>query len=215
VARYQAADHTGKKDIVPFFKRKGSDFTPGIDLNPRPLFGLDKLAAQPKDKAVFIVEGEKAAAALQGLGFCVITSLGGSQAASKADWTPLCGFKLVYLLPDQDEPGEHYARDVYRALMALESPPAVKVVRLSGLMPGGDAVDWLQTWLADWDGYAAIDATHHESLKEEFRAELQNAEECPANWAETTPPGNQHRRPCLGAIGQHRNESAQSASLND
>jgi len=31
-----------------------------IELNPRPLFGLDKLAAHPKDKAVFIVEVKKA-----------------------------------------------------------------------------------------------------------------------------------------------------------
>jgi len=87
VGRYQ--DGNGKKEIVPFFKPNGSSFAAGIELNPRPLFGLDKLAAQPKDKAVFFVEGEKSAAALHSIGVCAITSLGGSQSAGKADWMPL------------------------------------------------------------------------------------------------------------------------------
>ena len=132
---------------MPFFKRNGTTWTAGIELNPRPLFGLDKLAAHPKDKAVFIVEGEKSAAALQSIGIAAVSSLGGSQAAKQADWTPLNGYKMVYLLPDNDEPGEHYMQDVYRALMALESPPQVKVLRLSGLPDKGDIVDWVQGWI--------------------------------------------------------------------
>jgi len=81
VGRYQ--DKTGKKDIVPFFKPNGATWAAGIELNPRPLFGLDKLAAHPKNKAVFIVEGEKSAAALQSIGIMAVTSLGGSQSANK------------------------------------------------------------------------------------------------------------------------------------
>lgn len=180
VGRYQ--DDSGKKDIVPFFKRNGSGWTAGIELNPRPLYGLDKLANYPKDKAVFIVEGEKAAAALNGIGICAVSSLGGSQAANKADWMPLNGYKQAYLLPDNDEPGEHYAQDVYRALSALELPPAVKVLRLDGLPEGGDIVDWLQGFLTDWDGYTPIDESLHKALKEELREALQNAEPAPENW---------------------------------
>ncbi|MDD5274342.1 MAG: hypothetical protein PHU14_16690, partial [Methylovulum sp.] len=89
VGRYQ--DGGGKKDIVPFFKRNGTDWDTGAPDGPRPLFGLDRLARQPRDEAVFIVEGEKAAAALHGLNICSVTSLGGSNAASRADWTPLNG----------------------------------------------------------------------------------------------------------------------------
>ncbi|MEI6270541.1 MAG: hypothetical protein WCP01_16820, partial [Methylococcaceae bacterium] len=48
VGRYQNGD--GKKDIVPFFKRNGTNWTPGIDLNPRPLFGMDMLANHSKGK---------------------------------------------------------------------------------------------------------------------------------------------------------------------
>lgn len=180
VGRYQDAD--GKKDVVPFFKRNGATWAAGIELNPRPLFGLNKLAAQPKDKAVFIVEGEKSAAAMQSIGIAAVSSLGGSQAAKQADWTPLNDYKMVYLLPDNDEPGEHYMQDVYRALSALESPPQCKVVVLSGLPVAGDVVDWIQSLISDWDGYAAIDEDLHEALKEELRAELKNAEPVPDNW---------------------------------
>jgi len=181
VGRYQ--DGAGKKDIVPHFKRNGSGWATGIDLNPRPLFGLDKLAKHPKDKAVFIVEGEKAAAALQGISICTVTSLGGSQAANKADWTALNGYKQVYLLPDCDDAGEHYVCDVYKMLSALESPPAVQVVRLSGLLHAGDVVDWIQTFISDWDGYAPIDESLHQALREELREELKNAESVPEEWS--------------------------------
>jgi hypothetical protein len=59
VGRYQ--NGSDKKDILPFFKRNGSGWAAVIELTPRPLFDLGKLAAHPKDKTVFIAEGEKAA----------------------------------------------------------------------------------------------------------------------------------------------------------
>ncbi len=180
VGRYQHG--TDKKDIVPFFKRNGSAWAAGIELNPRPLFGLNKLATHPKDKAVFIVEGEKSAAALQSMGICSVASLGGSQSAKLADWTSLNGFKMVYILPDKDAAGEHYAQDVYQALAALASPPTVKILRLAGLPEAGDIVDWLQGWLDNWDGYAPIAEHLHAPLKEKLRAELVNAEPAPDSW---------------------------------
>ena len=182
VARYQDAD--GKKDIVPFFKRNGATWAAGIELNPRPLYGLNRLATHSKDKAVFVVEGEKAAAALQGMGITAVSSLGGSQAASKADWAALSGCKMVYLLPDNDKPGEHYARDVYAALMALELPPQVKVLRLSGLPDKGDIVDWIKSWGGyAWDEYEPIPEAMHQSLKEALKDELKDAEPVPKEWA--------------------------------
>jgi 5S rRNA maturation endonuclease (ribonuclease M5) len=180
VGRYQ--NGSNKKNIVPFFKRNGSSWTAGIDLTPRPLFGLDKLAAQSKDKAVFIVEGEKAAAALHSIGICAVSSLGGSQAATKADWTPLDGYKLAYLMPDNDEPGEHYARDVYTALSALELPPDVKLARLSGLPEGGDVVDWLQNHAPEWDGLQPFPTTEQAWALSELRSELKKAEPIPEEW---------------------------------
>ncbi|MDO9213448.1 MAG: DUF3987 domain-containing protein [Methylococcales bacterium] len=189
VGRYQEGD--GKKDIVPFFKRNGSGWIAGIDLNPRPLFGLDKLAQNLENKAVWIVEGEKSAAALQSMGICSVTSLGGSNAAKQTDWTPLNGFKLVYLLPDNDEAGEHYAQDVYRALAALESPPTVKILRLAGLPDGGDIVDWLQCRLYKWNGYTPVAENFHTLFKEQLKEQLQKAELVPDSWKLTNPPVNE------------------------
>ncbi|MDD5267163.1 MAG: DUF3987 domain-containing protein [Methylococcales bacterium] len=181
VGRYQ--DGEGKKDIVPFFKRNGSNWMTGIDLNPRPLFGLDRLATHPKDKAVFIVEGEKSAAALQSMDIAAVSSLGGSQAAKQADWTPLDGYKMVYLLPDNDEPGERYMQDVYGALSALETKPQAKVLRLSGLPDKGDIVDWVKSWGGYvWDEYEPIPEAMRPSLKEALRDELKNAEPVPEEW---------------------------------
>ncbi len=180
VGRYQ--NGTDKKDIVPYFRRNGSGWTAGAPDGLRPLFGLDRLAAHPKEKAVFVGEGEKSAAALQSMGICAITSLGGSSAAKLADWTPLGGFKTAYLLPDNDKPGEHYAQDVYTALMALESPPEVRLLRLEGVPDGGDIVDWLQNHAPDWGGYRPIDEILHNGLKSELKDELKKAEAVPENW---------------------------------
>jgi hypothetical protein len=167
VGRYQAEG--GKKDVVPFFKRRGADWGPGIDADPRPLFGLDRLAAHDKAKAVFIVEGEPCAAALQSIGLCAVTSLGGSQAAKKADWTPLNGFGAVFILPDIDEPGEKYAAEVAECLAALPQPPKVKTVRLPNLEKGGDVVDWLEGWVTGWDRFGPIDGALHEPLQAKIR----------------------------------------------
>jgi hypothetical protein len=95
---------------------------------------------------------------------------------------PLSGYKMVYLLPDNDEPGEHYMQDVYRALMALEVPPAVKVLRLPGLPDKGDIVDWLQNHSPDWDGLQPFPDAEKAWARSELRTELKNAEPVSDDW---------------------------------
>lgn len=72
---------------------------------PRPLYGLDKLAANPT-APVLVCEGEKATDAAQALfsDHVAVTSSGGANAAGKADWLPLAG-RSVVIWPDADEPG--------------------------------------------------------------------------------------------------------------
>ena len=72
---------------------------------PRPLLGLDRLAALPA-ALVVITEGEKAreAAALLLLDAVVMTWAGGANAVDKADWSPLVG-RVVWLWADADEAG--------------------------------------------------------------------------------------------------------------
>ncbi len=59
---------------------------------PRPLYGLDRLAARP-NASVIVVEGEKAADAAQLIfpASVAVTSSGGAEAAGTADWRPLTG----------------------------------------------------------------------------------------------------------------------------
>lgn len=96
---------TGKKDVIPLTfcrnERGILDWRWQSFGKPRPLYGLDLLAAKP-DVGVIIVEGEKAADAARTI--CpgiVITWPGGGKAVKHADWTPLRGRKVL-IWPDQD-----------------------------------------------------------------------------------------------------------------
>lgn len=70
--------------------------------DPRPLYGLDRLAAKP-EATVLVTEGEKCAdvAHLQLQTLASVSWPGGGKAADKADWAPLAGRKVV-LWPDCD-----------------------------------------------------------------------------------------------------------------
>lgn len=72
---------------------------------PRPLLGLDALAAKP-EAPVLIVEGEKCRAAGAGAWpqYAVVAWPGGTNGIGKVDWTPLAGRDVV-LWPDADEVG--------------------------------------------------------------------------------------------------------------
>lgn len=84
---------------------------------PRPLYHLDKLAANPQ-ATVIICEGEKVADACSELfPDCVTTTtLNGAQAPHKADFTPLAG-RVIWLWPDNDAPGRKYADNTARLCM--------------------------------------------------------------------------------------------------
>lgn len=113
VCRFEEAD--GGKIVLPlsYCHRNGVlEWRWKALVPPRALYGRDRLAAHP-DAPVIVVEGEKAADAA-GVMFSdhvSVTSSGGSKAASKADWSTLCGRKVT-IWPDADGPGMVYAADV-------------------------------------------------------------------------------------------------------
>jgi putative DNA primase/helicase len=76
---------------------------------PRPLYGLDRLAAKPKAPVV-LVEGEKKADTIERLmpAAVGVSWPGGSKGLSKVDWSPLQG-RQVIMWPDADVPGEQAA----------------------------------------------------------------------------------------------------------
>ena len=130
---------------------------------PRPLYGLDRLAARP-EAPVLICEGEKAADAAQQIfpGHVVVTSPGGAAAAGKADWESLRGRETV-IWPDNDQAGADYAREVAEILSGLEC--AISVIDVSVLVEidGGKRAADLEVdgWdaansLAEWSDLGAL-----------------------------------------------------------
>jgi hypothetical protein len=182
VARFDGDD--GDKDVIPFFGTNGKAQGPA---EPKPLFGLHSLQ-QPRDTA-YVCEGEKCGAALHSLGLQAVSCIGGGKSADKADWTPLAPFQRVVLLPDYDEPGEAYARDVAGILAGLPGSRQVEVSYLPELPPGGDVVDWLQARIPGWDGFEPIPREPGDGLLDDFLESVQSfSVPVPTDWCEAETP---------------------------
>jgi hypothetical protein len=147
--------------------------------SPRPLYGVERLAARP-GAPVIVCEGEKSADAAQIIfpDHVAVASAGGSRAAAKTDWGPLAGRRVV-IWPDNDEPGADYAREVAAILSGLGCEVAVIDAAVLVAIDGGargpnfepigwDSANAIAEWLdteALWSAalglakpYAAIEA---------------------------------------------------------
>lgn len=137
-------ERDGGKQILPFTfgtmkRRTGWHWR--APPAPRPLYGLDRLAARPA-APVIVCEGEKAADAATALfaDHVAITSPQGAHAARQADWTPLAEREVV-IWPDADAPGRAYADEAARMARAAGAH-RVRIVRVPD--------DWPAAWdLAD------------------------------------------------------------------
>ena len=154
VCRWNRAN--GDKEIRPlsWFEREGWRF--GHWPEARPLYNLDRIAAEP-DAPLVICEGEKAADAAARIfpKSIATTSSGGANAASKTDWTPLAGRRIL-IWPDDDDPGQKYAQQVAAILAELDC--VVSIVDAAALRAqvapanareaerGYDAADALADW---------------------------------------------------------------------
>lgn len=180
-------DAAGNKDVIPFFIPNGAGFKAGGPPAPCPLFGLDSL--QNPQAPIYIVEGAKCAAALHSLGLQAVSSIGGALAAGKADWGPLQGFHCVIILPDNDGPGEAYARDVTGILASLPGSRQVLIARLPGLSEAGDVVDFLQARVPEWDGFEPIPREPGDDVDAELLEAIKAAAvPPPAEWTQPAPP---------------------------
>ena len=144
------------KQTIPYFRADGQAGIPDDMPAAYRLYGLDTL--QDMNKPLFVVEGEKCAFALHGLGLQAISSLGGCGSGHHADWSALEGVKEVILMPDNDAQGEVYMKGVHTMLKRLDSKPEVKVVHFPQLPEKGDVVDFLQSMpeLEDWNGFTPL-----------------------------------------------------------
>jgi predicted P-loop ATPase len=118
---------------------------------PRPLYGLDRLAARP-ERPILICEGERATDAAAGLfpGMVAMSWLGGAAAVNTADWTVLAGRDCL-IWPDNDDPGRQACAKLAGFLLSLKC--RVRVINPDGQADGWDAADWegstadLKAWL--------------------------------------------------------------------
>ncbi|WP_051271837.1 DUF927 domain-containing protein [Fundidesulfovibrio putealis] len=105
---------------------------------PRPLYGLDRLAAAKPDAPVLLVEGEKSTDAAQRLvpGAVCLSWPNGSRSVGKADFSPLAG-RRVAIWPDADKPGFEAAL-VLAARVKDAGAREVSII----LPPDGSADGW-------------------------------------------------------------------------
>lgn len=158
VCRFVASD--GGKEVIPltFCRHTGTGSTEWRWLSfpePRPLYGLDRLAAKP-EAALLIVEGEKCAdVGHEHLPMLATLSWpGGGKAVGKADWAALAAHpvkravlwpdcdaqrdkKTQALLPDDQQPGVKAMRAVADRLLALGFKVWIVDIPPPGLVAGG------------------------------------------------------------------------------
>lgn len=107
---------------------------------PRPLYNIPGIL---KSDIVLLVEGEKCADALIGQNICATTAMNGAKApVEKTDWSPLTG-KQVFIWPDNDEPGRHYAENAAQAVLGAGASLAHVIPLPQDKPKGWDAADAL------------------------------------------------------------------------
>lgn len=109
-----------------------------VPASHRILFNLPAVVAS--SKLVCIVEGEKDVEALAKIGVVATCNPGGAGKWQDSFSKHLKG-RDVCILPDNDKPGEKHAAIVAAALYGTAR--SIRIVRLSGLPPKGDAADWV------------------------------------------------------------------------
>lgn len=161
---------------------------------PRPLYGLDLLAAKP-NAGVLIVEGEKAADAARKISpGVVVTWPGGGKAAKIADWSPLKGRKVL-IWPDRDKPGIDAAETIAKALQGIVEKVRI-IIPPAGPEDGWDLADavaegWNTDTLTSWiKGTPKPEPEQH--YEEEPAPTYDGPDEPPQPW-EGSAPDNQPR----------------------
>ncbi len=137
VARFQISDG---KQFRPLHQT-ADGWIVGDPPGVLPIYKL--LRVRASSGRVFIVEGEKCADAVNGLGLVATTSSHGAGSAAKSDWSPLAD-RAVAHFPDHDSSGTKYATEVAQLVHSLDPPAQVKIVELPGLSEGEDVFDFIQ-----------------------------------------------------------------------
>lgn len=149
VTRHERIGPDGKKEKC--FRQWTADperpgrFFVGLKNVKRILYNLDMLARQKSGSDVLIVEGEKDCQTALKLNAGVATTnnngSGGWRESFKNCLHVLTG-QNCFIIPDNDEPGEKRAREIYAFLH--ENNINAYILRLPDLPPKGDLTDWVE-----------------------------------------------------------------------
>lgn len=145
----------------------------------RVLYRLPELIAAPKDKAVFLVEGEKDVETLRAKGLVATTA--GSSSSWREGYTRFFIERKLIILPDNDTPGRTLAREEMEAILPVAK--SVCIVHLP-VRQGGDVTDWFEAG-GNLEGLRALVREAMAPLKDrlrqrmaELRRGLERLEEC-------------------------------------
>jgi hypothetical protein len=145
---------------------------PGIGDTRRVLYHLPEVLAVSPETTVFVVEGEKDADNLAGVGLVATTAPFGAESKWLPSYSGSPRGRRVCILPDNDDPGRSHAAQVAASLAGVAAE--VRVLALPDLSEKGDVSDWLAAghtadelvrlaqeaplWAAPDDGAALLDA---------------------------------------------------------
>jgi hypothetical protein len=160
---------------------------------------------------VFLTEGEKAADLLRNVGLVATCP-----PAGVSSWAPAwsehlleTGRRQLVILADADRAGEQHAERVAATTSALpcDEPIMVKVVRLPGLPPGSDVVDWLEGGQSREDLFAVVASTPVwlPNAQERRRVDIRRAQ--------TRVRVSRHRAQNRAATGGNGNAARNQATL--
>jgi putative DNA primase/helicase len=148
----------GRKEIRPLSWFDGEGWRFGHWQPTRPLYNLDRIAAEP-NAPIVVCEGEKAADAAARIfpKSIATTSSSGAKAANKTDWAPLAG-RRVLVWPDNDEPGAKYALEVAVILAELDCDLlTIDAAALAAQPNAREPEGWdAANALVDWPDLAAL-----------------------------------------------------------
>ena len=136
-----------KKSIRPIHQADDGKWYVSKGDKPWPLYGTHNLDIGHNDAIIIIVEGEKAADAINDAKcrFYAVTSQGGHQSGKSADWSTLPAGLPILIWPDNDKGGQIYADAVIEGISGVNLWPdqGIRIVGTDGWPDKWDAADEL------------------------------------------------------------------------
>jgi hypothetical protein len=137
-----------------FWRRDGIPGLRGLRTAELPLYGAERVAGVDPARPLFVVEGERTAAWLVGLGAQAVGTVTGAGVTPGAGPLELLRGREVVLWPDADTVGVQHAGRIAAALAGVAA--GVRTFSPPDLPEGGDAVDWIERRRAEGRPLAAI-----------------------------------------------------------